>query len=116
MEHVRQVVRFEARVIYEEGRDTLLCKDAGHPLGCRNCKTCHFCRCPWTWLEASFERLWALEDSQTCHLQLEVHMTAAHAVPILIKGVMDISPGHRWFVAHAEHSQDIEIQLPRLAE
>ncbi|KAK9841171.1 hypothetical protein WJX74_001375 [Apatococcus lobatus] len=44
LEHVRQVVRFEARLTYEEGRDTLLCKDAGHPPGCRECKTCHFCR------------------------------------------------------------------------
>ena len=48
MEHVRQVVRFDARLPYVEGRDKLLCKDAGHPPGCRDCKTCHFCRCSHT--------------------------------------------------------------------
>lgn len=43
VDHLRRLVKFEARSPYRAGRK-VLCKDVHGP-GCTACKTCHFCRC-----------------------------------------------------------------------
>ena len=47
LEHVRQLQRFEARTIWRGGAKgaSVKCSEAGHPEDCKDCITCHSCRC-----------------------------------------------------------------------
>ena len=43
MDHYQRLLQFEARNDYTGSKSDVYCKDVHGP-GCKECKTCHFCR------------------------------------------------------------------------